>query len=224
MITNISFDLWLTLIKSHPSFKIQRAQMIADSYNPDGLSVSKIETYIRDQDKVFDRHNEIIGKKIPAVEMYFRILKGISRNSENVSMETAQRLEEQSNELFIEYCPQLLNDSVPYILEQLREDGYVLNLASNTGFIEGKTIRKVLEKLGILRHFLFYIFSDEVNASKPSPHFFQRVYDEINVQKNQVLHIGDNPKTDYKGALDFGFEALLITNTNYTLNDVKSRL
>ena len=100
----------------------------------------------------------------------------------------------------------------------------MLNLSSNTGFIEGETLRTTLANMGILQYFDFLIFSDEINASKPSSHFFQHVYDHIDVPKKAVLHIGDNPKADYQGAKNFGFNALLITDPNYTINDIRTKL
>ncbi|NDW10510.1 HAD family hydrolase [Dysgonomonas sp. 520] len=223
MITNVSFDLWLTLIKSHPEFKHRRAEMIADTYNSKGLSVPHIEALVRNIDKIFDRYNEYYGEKIPASSMYQRVLNETCNDPEEVSLEEAQHFEQRANELFVEYSPRLLNDDIPSILEGLQAEGKVLNLASNTGFIEGKTLRIVLEKLGILKHFLFNIFSDEVKASKPSARFFQRVYDEVSVPKKNILHVGDNEKTDYQGALNFGFSALLI-KPDYTLNDIRAAL
>ena len=78
--------------------------------------------------------------------------------------------------------------------------------------------------MSILQYFDFLIFSDEINACKPSSHFFQQVFDHINVTKEAVLHIGDNPKADYQGARSFGFNALLITDPNYTINDIRTKL
>ncbi|MDR2119647.1 MAG: HAD hydrolase-like protein [Tannerella sp.] len=54
--------------------------------------------------------------------------------------------------------------------------------------------------------------------------FFQQIYNRLQLPKTCVLHVGDNLKTDYKGAMDFGFKALLIKNTNYTLDDIRAAL
>ncbi|MDR1896335.1 MAG: HAD family hydrolase [Prevotellaceae bacterium] len=224
MIRHISFDLWLTLIKSNPLFKKRRAELIADTYNPKGLNISQIEILIKRKDKIFDRYNEMKGTKIPAKEMYLNILTDLGSVPRNVAADHAERLTRQANELFIEYPPLLLNDNIPHILNQLNSENKILNIGSNTGFVEGQTLRKALMKLNVFHLFSFCVFSDEVKTSKPSPLFFQQIYDNIHVSKNQVLHIGDNPKTDYRGAVRFGFDALLITDTNYTLNDIKTKL
>ena len=224
MIKHISFDLWLTLIKSHPQFKRKRAELIADKYNSKGLDLFQIEDFIRLLDKKVDKHNETSGGKVPAREMYYRILKEICKDSDEALQDMAQSLEKASNILFQEYKPILLNEDIIPILEWLKSKDYTINLSSNTGFIEADTLRIVLDDMGLLPFFSFCIFSDEIKASKPSSVFFQQVYNKAGRAKEEVLHIGDNPLTDYKGAKGFGFEALLITEKDYTLNDIKKRL
>lgn len=222
-IKNISFDLWMTLIRSHPEFKLKRAELIADTFNVRNISPKEIDSFIRSVDNVFDRYNMISGKKLSANKMYQNLLQKLAPTI-SVTLDTAISLRKQADDLFLEYQPIFLNDGIPQILSQLKEEGYVLNLSSNTGFIEGETLRITLANMGILQYFDFLIFSDEINASKPSSHFFQEVYDHINVPKEAVLHIGDNPKADYQGARSFGFNALLITDPNYTINDIRTKL
>ena len=50
--------------------------------------------------------------------------------------------------------------------------------------------------------------------SKPNPKIFKIVYNEIclikEINRAEVLHIGDNMIADYNGAREFGFNSLLI--------------
>ena len=223
-IKNISFDLWMTLIRSHPEFKLKRAELIADTFNIKNISPKEIDSFIRSVDNVFDRYNMISGKKLSANKMYQKLLEKLVPKETSVTLDIAISLRKKADDLFGQYQPVFLNENIPQILSQLKEEGYVLNLSSNTGFIEGETLRTTLANMGILQYFDFLIFSDEINASKPSSHFFQHVYDHIDVPKNAVLHIGDNPKADYQGAKNFGFNALLITDPNYTINDIRTKL
>jgi putative hydrolase of the HAD superfamily len=224
MIRHISFDLWLTLIKSNPLFKRKRAELIADKFHPENMSVEQIDLLIRQKDKIFDRYNEMYGIKISAKCMYLSVLQSIDSQSHRLDIEDALWLMQQSNELFMDYPPQLLNEQIPDILRNLQSETLSLNIGSNTGYMEGAILRKVLKKTGIYDFFSFLVFSDEINASKPSAAFFQTILDKANVPKSNILHVGDNPKTDYHGALNFGFDALLITDSNYILNDIKSKL
>lgn len=224
MIKHISFDLWMTLIQSHPEFKLKRAQLIADMFGIKDKEAKDIDSFVRSVDKVFDRKNMISGQKLSANIMYCKVLQKVVPDASAVTIENAIELRKKSDELFNEYPPVFLNENIPHILSQLRGEGYTINLSSNTGFIEGDILRPTLSRMGIIDYFDFLVFSDEINASKPSSYFFQTVLDNAHVDKHEILHIGDNPKADYQGAKSFGFDALLITNNNYTIDDVKRKL
>lgn len=225
MIRHISFDLWLTLIKSNPLFKRKRAELIAGEFCPSKMDAKQIEILIQQKDKIFDRYNEMHGVKIPAKCMYLSILQSIDSQSRNIDLENAAMwLMQQSNELLLNYPPQLLNEQIPDILGFLRSHIKSLSIGSNTGYMEGEILRMILKNMGIYDFFTFFVFSDEVRVSKPSPAFFRFILDRVNFPKSDVLHVGDSLKSDYHGALNFGFNALLITNPNYTLDDIKSKL
>ncbi|MDR2809568.1 MAG: HAD family hydrolase [Tannerellaceae bacterium] len=224
MIKHISFDLWLTLIRSHPLFKRKRAEIMVEMCGCGDGDILKIEQLIKEQDKIFDRYNEMCGTKIPAKAMYLRLLQKVSIKSHEPTMNDAETLMNRSNEMLMNFMPVLLNNDIPHMLSSLRSDGITLSLSSNTGFVEGKILRNVLTELDIIQYFSFLIFSDEVKTSKPSMQFFQEVYNRLQLPKACILHVGDNLKTDYEGAVDFGFKALLIKNTNYLLDDIKAEL
>lgn len=223
MIQHISFDLWLTLIKSHPQFKMRRAELIASDYSDKALTAVEIDALIRKIDKQIDQTNEATGTKMPAVDMFQSILEETLFSSNNID-EYADRLKRESDKLFLEYLPHLLNENIIETLQSLKDEGYTLNLASNTGFIEGETLRKALLELGLYRFFDFLVFSDEVKASKPSAIFFEAVCDKAEIIPQNILHIGDNKFTDYEGAINYGMQAYLITNTNYSIDDIKREL
>jgi putative hydrolase of the HAD superfamily len=224
MIKHVSFDLWLTLIRSHPLLKRKRAEIMAEMCCLRNRDILQIEHLIKEQDKIFDRYNEMHATKIPAKEMYWRLLRKVNIKNQEPTKDDAEILMSRSNELLMNFMPVLLNENIPYMLSKLHSEGVTLNISSNTGFIEGKILRKVLKKLDIIQYFSFSVFSDEIGTSKPSGIFFQQVYNQLQLPKTAILHIGDNLKTDYKGAMDFGFKALLIKNTNYTLNDIRAAL
>lgn len=224
MIKHISFDLWLTLIKSHPEFKKQRAHFFQKEFNSSGFMLNEVMDIIQETDLVTDRLNEKNGKKVPTELMYKRILLKLGMKSESINNELLVEIKEICNKLFMNYQPELLNSSIYSMLNVLFFTGFSLNISSNTGFIEGRIVNDTLKNLGIFDYFVFRIYSDEINASKPSHLFFSQVYSQITYQKSEVLHIGDNYKSDYDGALKFGFNALHIKNHNYTFNDIAKHL
>ena len=179
---------------------------------------------VQSVDKVSDRLNEINGKKVPAEWMYRRILHKLGYDPNDVKDDVYTEIKLKVNELFMTYPPDFLNGSVQPILQTLKDEGYRLNISSNTGFIEGTTIVATLKSLNIFEYFEFCIFSDEIRLSKPSPRFFEKVFEQTSVEKWEVLHVGDNFKADYEGAVNYGFKALHINNQQYTINDIKRHL
>ena len=100
------------------------------------------------------------------------------------------------------------------MFKEVTNQGKSINILSNTAFIKGKVLRKILEHYDLAEYLKFQIYSDEVGFSKPNTEIFKLVFDEVNkykkIEKKDVLHIGDNSIADYNGALKFGFDAHLL--------------
>lgn len=65
-----------------------------------------------------------------------------------------------------------------------------------------------LEKHDMKDYFKHIFISEELGVSKPHKGFFNKVHDTIKVRdKTKVLVIGDNPKSDIKGARNFGYHS-----------------
>ncbi len=186
-----------------------------------GLSSSVIFNIIQCIDRASDRLNEISGTKLPTLRMYHAILKRLGYRLTDITPALLNDIKHCVNNLFFQYPPCLLNNHIKEMLLTLKNEGYTMNISSNTGFIEGLYVQKVLASLGIDHCFNFTIYSDQINASKPSPRFFEAVHAQVGCEKLQVLHIGDNPKADVAGAKSFGFLALLIENPNYSIDFIR---
>lgn len=205
-----SFDLWLTLFRSHPQFKTKRANLFKEFFNIRN-SIEEVSTILRYYDVLCNQINETTGGNIDTYEIYLLILARLD------VFPSHQELGEfylESEKIFFNYPPVLLNHFTTADFTQLRDGGSTLNVLSNTGFIKGRTIKKLLEEMGMLQYFDFLIFSDEVDLSKPNPAIFKLVREQVNpgIQDKEILHIGDNDVSDYQGALGVGFSAYLIKN------------
>lgn len=79
-------------------------------------------------------------------------------------------------------------------------------------------IHDILKDLNIDKYFKFVVSSYSVKCEKPDPEIF-KIVEEMNhgVKKEEILHIGDNPKLDFAGAKNAGWNAILI-DENVTLN------
>lgn len=227
-IKHISFDLWLTLIRSEPTFKRRRADFFKRHFDLKNHSVEDIDAVFRFQDHAFNRLSEITGRSWQAEEMYGLVLHQLGVDLGPLSINDLTAIKKDCNVLFYQYPPQFFGLETKKKLTKIVDcQQFTLNISSNTGFIEGTILRPILEDLGILSYFQFHIFSDEIGYSKPSPLFFNAVFEQIHalykgqIQKNQVLHVGDNAESDILGGQNFGFQTLQIHHqSNVTMHDV----
>lgn len=209
---HFSFDLWLTLIKSHPEFKTKRVELFSSFFNV-SKPIEDVAKTVKYYDDLCNTINEVTGGNIDTFEIYLMILGALNVDVKLLNKEKLNEFYLKSEELFLEYKPVIIFENIHDFFDDIKNKGKTINILSNTGFIKGKTMRKFLVHENLDQYIDFHIYSDEINFSKPNPIVFQEVKNKINDQDipmHQILHIGDNPVADYKGAKDFGFSAHLL--------------
>ena len=210
---HISFDLWLTLIKSNPDFKQARNKLFRDFFQIE-KSLEEVSAVIRKYDILTNYINERVGKNFDTLEIYLLILDGLEQDLEKIEMESFHEFYDLTEELLMRHKPLLLDDRLPQHLEMLKADGKSMNILSNTAFIKGRSLKKIMAHYGMDELFSFQIYSDEAGFSKPSQRIYEIAYENIinirNLSKSEIIHVGDNVKSDYEGAKKFGFAAHLI--------------
>lgn len=211
--SHLSFDLWLTLIRSNPEFKQKRNSLFKDFFEINA-PIEKVTEVVRYYDVLCNNINEKTGLNLSTYEIYYLILGALDVD---LHANDAKRLGDFYNEteaLFFNYKPELIFPNIKVQFEEMVAEGKSINILSNTGFIKGKSLRKLLSYYELEESISFQIYSDEVGFSKPNLEIFQLVFDQVNnskkVQKSEILHIGDNSIADYNGAVNFGFEAHLL--------------
>ncbi len=91
----------------------------------------------------------------------------------------------------------------------LKEKGYTLVLTSNHSYPPNGWA--VLKKYKLDQYFHRIVFSGEIGWKKPSKRIFTQAFKGLKYSsKNHIIHIGDDPERDIRGALEFGIKALLI--------------
>jgi putative hydrolase of the HAD superfamily len=221
MYEHYSFDLWLTLIKSNPLFKPARIEYFFENYNFSKKNKIEIKKVFRKVDLMCNLINEKVGKNVDAMEMYLMVLYLLDEKDHGIDAIEMAELYQKMEELVLENLPILLNQNIRPTLIKIREQGATTSILSNTGFIKGTTLRKVLTKLKILDLFDFVIFSDEIDMSKPNDKIYELLYNEVKVlkksnsiKKEKIVHLGDNYTADYLGAKNFGFNAVFVDKLN----------
>ncbi|WP_202703736.1 HAD family hydrolase [Flavobacterium sp. UGB4466] len=211
--THISFDLWLTLIKSNPEFKKKRNLLFKNFFEVD-CTIDKVNEVVRYYDVLCNNINEKTGLNIDTYEIYYLILSALEVDINKFETNKLSQFYEETDSLFMNYKPELIFPDTKKFFQEITNEDKTINILSNTAFIKGRTLRKLLAYYELTDFFKFQIYSDEVGFSKPNNEIFQLVFDEINVFKStvkkQILHVGDNSVADYNGAINFGFDAHLL--------------
>ena len=222
-----SFDLWLTLIKSNPVFKTERARYFHQHYNWTGKSLDEVAVIFRKVDLMVNSINERSGKNIDAEEMYLMVISIINDYSTAFQDVDIDGLYDAMELLLLEHMPLVYCSNSLGVLQQLKDNGLsTTSLLSNTGFIKGRTLRKILNHLQLDQLLDFQLYSDEVRMSKPNAGFFQLMLDTIDRKHHvdlglhEVIHIGDNPVADAKGAEAMGIKSLLINSNHLTISSL----
>lgn len=222
-----SFDLWLTLIKSNPVFKQERARVFYERYNRKGKSLEEVSAVFRQVDLMVNSINEKTGKNVDAEEMYLMVISIINDFSTDFADIDVDVLYADMEQLIMENMPLVYCGDSLGVLYKLKESGLsTTSLLSNTGFIRGVTLRKILAELRLDELLDFQLYSDEVRMSKPNAQFFKLMLDTIDRNKHieldlaEVIHIGDNPHADVKGAEALGIKSLLINSNHLSIKEL----
>jgi putative hydrolase of the HAD superfamily len=110
--------------------------------------------------------------------------------------------------------PPAVDDGARLALEKLRQQGVVLALVSNTMRSPGTTLRKLLERFGLLSCFAHTTFSDEVGVRKPAVEIFALTLRALGVPPQAAVHVGDDPVLDVHGGRAAGMRVIQVTSAS----------
>lgn len=201
----IGFDLWGTLIKANPEFKERKRDLFIRHFPTTSINHCEevmlgIKTELNNiiEDSGWQPPKEIIISLL-ATRLYQ------TKHSVENFLEDYQRLA-------IVYPPLFISDLTDDILFEI-SCKHSLIIVSNTMFIEGRTLRTILNNTSIGDYFSEMRFSDIESLSKPNRRILPSS-DKLD------YFIGDNLKTDGKFAETKKAEFIQINSTQKTLVDV----
>ncbi len=224
-----SFDLWMTLIRSNPAFKIERTKYFFSKINYYNKPLEEIAKIFREVDIMCNSINENTGKNIDAEEMYLMVISLINNYKVDLHQVDVVSLYDEMEQLLFNYMPQVYCTNTHVVLNSLKSrQGTTLNILSNTGFIKGRTLRKVLKEIDLYHYFDFQVYSDEEGLSKPNKILYQKVLSQVYhlhkpITLKEIVHVGDNPVADVKGASEAGIESLLINSNEVSILKLLNR-
>jgi putative hydrolase of the HAD superfamily len=169
---------------------------------------------IRKYDVLCNKISEKTEMHIYFHSIYYLILNDLKINIDIIDQAKLDEFYNLSDQLFIEYMPELIFPRISLLLKQIQSEGKTASILSNTAFIQGTTLRKMISHYELSNYFSFQLYSDEIGFSKPNPLAFERVFENAKqfqtVLKNDIVHIGDNKYADFEGAINYGFKAIQI--------------
>lgn len=223
MYEKYSFDMWNTLIRPNPQYKIERDKFMANYVRELGYGIFPVDsinsTFIEVK-KEFDMRSQLFGVAPNPLEMWAMIVFRLTGSVKNISQLTIVALYSKIEAIFLENPPIIYNLETLTTLEELKTRDKSLSILSNTFFIKGSTINKVLKKANIFNLFDHVCYSDEIGHVKPFPKAFGYLHSSYAHQKGEIVHIGDDKIADYHGAKEYGIGAMLINDGTNTIIDV----
>jgi putative hydrolase of the HAD superfamily len=117
--------------------------------------------------------------------------------------------------------PPTVDDGALRTLRTLCDLGYTLAVVSNTMRTPGATLRRVLERYGLLQCFAHTAFSDETRVRKPDPAIFLGALRALGAEPAHAIHVGDDPILDVEGARASGMRVVQVTSAS--LNELGAR-
>ena len=110
-------------------------------------------------------------------------------------------------------------DDVYDVLEKLHNNGYKMGVISN-GDLGQQTDK--LARTGILNFFDVVTTSSEYDCSKPDPRLYESIIKRFNINKDEMIMIGDQVEKDVLPCLSIGIDAIWLNRKNKeNTNDVK---
>ncbi|WP_343669754.1 HAD family hydrolase [Chitinophaga sp.] len=225
-IRHISLDVWLTLIRSNPAYKELRAAGFRKCFQLYEHPPAAVEAAMREVDVLVNNMNEVTGRNVHTFEIYLLCLHKLGREVKGITEKQLMNCYTALEELFFQYPPVPLYNNLNALFESIRATGRTISLLSNTGFIQGPALRRLMQQLGWEQYFSFQLYSDEIGHSKPAPQFFAQLLEKARylhgagLSPVHIWHLGDNPLADVEGATRAGMTASLTTTDKQPLDQL----
>jgi putative hydrolase of the HAD superfamily len=216
----ITFDLWDTIVHDDSdepkraeqgllSKKAQRRQLLFDALNAtEAVDRATVDLAYNTADTAFNSvwHDQHVTWTI--AERLQIVLQGLGRS---LPQDAFDRIVADHQSMEVEIAP----DLIPGCAEALAElaTRYSLAIVSDAIVTPGFRLRDLLEKHGVKRYFKGFAFSDEVGHSKPHRDMFGSAAEQLGVEIEQMIHVGDRDHNDIRGPHALGMKAVLFTAT-----------
>lgn len=211
----VTFDLWETLLLERNGWNLRRTNarceslaQTLDKFNVK-ISVEQLASAFKKMASWLESVWEMENEATHLDQIRF-IIKTASKGLITVKEEWIEDLSSAYVSPFLEVAP-YLNPETRRVLRWLKDRNKLVGLICNTGLTPGFGLRRFLAKEGIAKCFDLMLFSDEVGIRKPNPEIFRMATQRLKVKPCEIVHIGDNLKSDVWGAKNAGLKAIYLS-------------
>ena len=202
----VSFDVWGTLLRSNATYRKLQRQVIRDAVGFTGTP-KQFHTLARQVYAEIDRDTEQSGCHFGMAERLVRIT---SRSDATMpSRKALVAVKSELTELQRAHMPHMTEPGLPELFRTLKASGKLLAVICNTNMTDGAVVHEALAHHGLASYLDEEIYSNEIGIAKPDPQIFAALAQRVQVDREQIVHVGDNPITDVQGATASGFSAIL---------------
>lgn len=213
----VTFDLWETLLFEEDGSDLQRrairCRRLTQVLSRLGLEISVEEVEVALKETIsslittWDKN-----KDIPHLNVIRIFFKNASKGRLGLKDEWLDELSKAYVSPLFE-VPPYLNPDAGKALEWLLNEKKQIGIICNTGMTPGATLRRFLSQAGVAKCFRVMVFSNEVGVRKPDRRIFSLTAHALRAKPREIVHVGDNLKTDVWGAKKAGFRAIHLSDT-----------
>ena len=211
----MTFDLWETLLLERNGWSLRRTnarcESLARTLDKFGVKISVEELRLAFKkmaswlESVWETNIEVTH-----LDQIRFLIKAASNGLVTIKEEWIDDLSSAYVSPFLEVAP-YLNPDGRRVLKWLKDGKKLVGLICNTGLTPGFGLRRLLTREDIAKYFDLMLFSDEVGIRKPDPEIFHMATQKLKVKPCEIVHIGDNLKSDVWGAKNAGFKAIYLS-------------
>lgn len=205
----ISFDLFDTLITRNLDRPTDLFDIVENEIRKNDIELSNFREKRVASEKTLTK-NKISGKEITLRDIYrfmgqqYHITSKILHLVQSMEIELEENICEINSTIWEIYNYSLKKDKMVIITTDM--------------YLPKTTVRKILQINRLFCHRLY--LSCDINASKKDGTLFNYILRDLGIEPSEMLHIGDNRKSDYYNPRKKGIDSILIKNQlNNTIID-----
>jgi len=194
----ISFDVWGTILNLDlmlKSFIDSLNELIGGDVSEDVMMVRKRIKELRKDFEIEPGRDFELSQKLLAERL-------------NLEIDVIRRA---AAEAMLKINESMVMDGMHQVLRFVEDNGLRSVIIGNVMFWPSSYTRLILERFRLAEYFNRQYYSDEVGAYKPMKEIFLKPLSEFGVSPCEAVHVGDSFFEDFRGALDVGLHAVLIS-------------